>query len=365
MNADGAVAAAAGEIDVTVEGAAAVVTLNRPRALNALTTAMRAQIAAQLPRLARDPQVYCVIVRSACAKAFSAGGDVREIAAWGRQSPDLARNAFREEYALDWALDCFTKPTISLIDGVVMGSGVGISAYGTHRVAGEGYRFAMPETALGLFPDVGAAYLFSRLPGEVGVYLGLTGRSIGRADAYRLGLATHCIPAALFEAIRGELKEAEPVDAVLDSRHVDPGPGEIEPYSDLIDRLFAGSSVERIMERLASVTGPQSVWAEGVLADLKSRAPLSLKVTLRHIRAARALDLRETLQVDYRLACRFLEDHDFYEGVRATLIDKDRAPQWRPARLEDVTDAMVAAYFAPIGVDELALPLRMQMQEIR
>lgn len=170
------------------QGSVAVVTLDRPRALNALTSAMRAALAAWFPAFARDPQVYAVVLRSTSPKAFSAGSDVREVIALGRSDQEAARRAFREEYALNWQIECFSKPTVALIDGMVMGGGVGISLYGTHRVAGEGYRFAMPETMIGLFPDVGVCHAFARMPGHMGTYLGLTGRTIGRADAYALGL---------------------------------------------------------------------------------------------------------------------------------------------------------------------------------
>ena len=179
-------------ISTNIEGAAGIVTLNRPRALNALTAAMRAQIAAAFAAWTRDPQVYAAVIVSATDRAFCAGGDVREMVELGKSRPEEARRSIAAEYALNWQLDCFTKPTVSLIDGMVMGSGVGITLYGTHRVAGERYRFAMPETGIGLFPDDGVSWAFARMPDEIGMYLALTGRAIGRADAYRLGLVTHC-----------------------------------------------------------------------------------------------------------------------------------------------------------------------------
>jgi enoyl-CoA hydratase len=365
MQAEGSPEHPVEELSVELQGTCGIVTIKRPRALNALTTEMRAKLAEAYPRFARDAQTYCVLVQSACEKAFSVGGDVREITSWGRDDRARARRALKDEYALNWLHECFSKPTISLIDGPVMGSGVGISLYGTHRVAGERYRFAMPETAIGLFPDVGVAWPLSRMPNSIGMYLGLTGRSIGPADAFALGLLTHCIPAARFPEIKAALVDTWPVDTVLDERHVDPGPGELEPYSALIDRCFSAASVETIVQRLEDVTGGERAWAQSVAAELKTRAPLSLKVTHRHIRGARSLDLRETLAVDYRLARSFLDGSDFYEGVRAALIDKDGAPNWLPATLNDVTPAMVDAYFAPVGEDELILPTRRDMQSAR
>ena len=365
MAADGSAEQAADEVLIEARGSLALITLNRPRALNALTTAMRAKLAEAFPRFAREAQTYCVVVQSASEKAFSAGGDVREMVHWGREDRARAKRAFADEYALNWLLECFSKPTISLIDGPVMGSGVGISLFGTHRVAGEKYRFAMPETAIGLFPDVGTAWPLSRLADSVGMYLGLTGRSIGRADAYALGLLTHCIPAARFEEIKAALADTWPVDTILDERQVDPGPGELGPFAEHIARAFSAPTVEEIITRLQVIDGAARDWAEGVLADLSSRSPISLKVTHRHLRDARALDLRQTLSVDYRLACGFLDGHDFYEGVRAALIDKDGTPRWQPARLEDVTAPMVEDYFVPMGAAELALPTRPEMQAAR
>jgi len=353
------------ELAIETRGSLAIVTLNRPRALNALNVAMRRKLAAAYPRFAREAQIYAVVIQSASDKVFSAGGDVRELARLGREDRQAARQALAEEYALNWLHECFSKPTISLLDGAVMGSGVGITQYGTHRVAGEGYRFAMPETAIGLFPDVGTAWVLSRLPDATGMYLGLTGHSIGRADAYDLGLLTHCVAAERFEEIKTALIDTWPVDPLLDERHVDPGPLGLAPYRSHIARCFSAASVEEIIDRLGHVDGPDRDWAQAVIADLKARSPSALKVTHRHIRDARALDLRQTLQVDYRLACRCLDGHDFYEGVRAALIDKDGAPRWRPDRLEDVTPAMVADYFAPMGAEESNLPTRQEMQAAR
>lgn len=365
IGADKAVDDAAEELAIETRGSLALITLNRPRALNALNMAMRRKLSETYPRFARDPMNYCVIIQSASEKVFSAGGDVRELVRWGREDMALARKAFADEYALDWLHECFSKPTISLIDGAVMGSGVGITLYGTHRVAGDRYKFAMPETAIGLFPDVGAACRLARMPDHIGMYLGLTGRAIGAADAMALELLTHCIPAERYEEIKAALADTWPVDPLLDERHVDPGPRELAPFVGLIARCFSAASVEEIMQRLGQARGEERDWAQGVIEDLQGRSPLSLKVTHRHIRDASAYDLRQTLQVDYRLAYRFLEGDDFYEGVRAALIDKDGKPHWQPDRLEDVTPAMLEAYFAPMGADELVLRTRQEMQSAR
>jgi len=351
-----------GDILIATDRAAARVTLNRPQTLNALTTPMRAAMASAFPRWARDPEIYAVIIASVSARAFCAGGDLREMSEWGRNRRPEAVKSLAEEYALNWLLECFTKPTVSLIDGVVMGSGVGSSRYGTRRVAGEGYRFAMPETGIGLFPDDGVSWAFARMPDAIGMYLALTGRSIGRADAYRLGLATHCISANRFGELCAGLADADVVDTLLDDRHEDPGPGELEPLRPVIARCFAQDTVEGILDALKAERGPAQAWAQGTLKDLAARSPTSLKIAHRHVRMAGDLDLRDTLIGDFRLAWRCLEAHDLYEGVRALLIDRDHAPKWQPPRLQDVSDTMVDAYFSSLEADELALPTRARMQ---
>lgn len=357
-------------LKVEMQGTLALVTLNRPKALNALTQHMRAALARCLWSAARDPQVYAVALQSESPRAFSAGSDVREVIGLVRTGLAAGAKAFADEYALNWQCECFSKPTVPLINGMVMGGGVGITQFGTHRVAGEGYAFAMPETLIGLFPDIGICHVLARLPDHVGMYLGLTGRRIGRAEAYALGLVTHCIDSTDFGAIKAALADTWPVDTVLDERHREPEAGELAPYREAIDRCFSAVRVEDIVARLEALEGEHRDWAQRVAADLKRCSPLSLKITHRHIREAQALDLRQTLQVDYRLAVRILEGDgvgggDFYEGVRAALIDKDGAPRWAPQRLEDVSEAMLDAYFAPLGAGELVLPTREEMQAAR
>ncbi|MCL4765263.1 MAG: enoyl-CoA hydratase/isomerase family protein [Hyphomicrobiaceae bacterium] len=359
---------ACGELAVARNGAAGCILLDRPRAMNAITSGMRQRLAAAMPGLARDTGIYALIIRSAVPGVFSAGGDLREIIGAARERPDEARRMLAEEYALNWLLECFSKPTVSLIDGLVMGSGVGLTIYGTHRVAGESYAFAMPETLIGLFPDDGLAWVFARMPAQIGLYLGLTGRRIGRAAAYRLGLVTHCIPAARFAEIEQALAAAEPVDALLDNLHEDPGPGEIEGCRDLVERSFTAASLEEVLARLAEELrrgGGAGAWCQEVLDEIAQRSPTALKVTFRHIREAAHRDLRQTLTIDYRLACRFLRTHDFHEGVRAMLIDKDRRPRWAPGHVAEVTDAMVDRFFAFQPGRELILPTRQEMQAAR
>jgi len=353
-------------IRIERRGAAALVTLDRGRAMNALTPQMLAALDGAYRTFARDNDLYIMVLKSADAKAFSAGGDMLLLCNKARTDLAAARADVRAEYQFNWLADCFSKPSVALIDGVVMGSGAGISAYCTHRVAGPRYRFAMPETAIGYFPDVGMAHVLARLPSRTGFYLGLTGAAIGRPDAYRLGLVTHCLDAAQFTEAEALLADAMPVDPVLDDRHADPGPGELMAHAGTIERCFADGPVEQIMARLDAVTGVSQPFAAETLALLQKRAPTALKVTLRHLTEALSQDLRHTLETDYRLASRFLAASDVHEGVRAALIDKDNAPRWRPATLADVTADLVNDAFAPLPPgEELNLAVRQDMQSLR
>ena len=350
------------DIEVTAEGAAGIVMLKRPGAGHRLTPAMRAAIAAAVPLWARNPEIYAFIIGAETSEAFCSGRDHCELAQWVA-SPSTALAALAEDYALVWALECFTKPTISLIDGPVMGSGVGISLYGTHRVAAEGYAFAMPATHIGFIPDHGVASVLARMPDEIGVYLALTGRSIGRADAYRLGLATHSIPRRRLGEVRAAISAAEPVDQVLDGLHEDPGEGELDALAPAIARSFGAASVEGILARLGEERGAARDWAREVALKLERHAPSALKITLAHVRRARHWDLRATLIHDFRLAARCLEGHDFTAGVEA--LATGSPVRWRPARLEEVSDQAVAAHFAARPGGELALASRAEMQAFR
>ena len=353
------------KVDFGRAGAVASITLNRPEALNAFDDEMRRAVVEEIPRIARNPDIYVVVLRSASPKAFCAGGDVRALIATAARDSNEAASYFAGEYRLNWLLDCFWKPSVSLISGLCMGSGAGLTLYNTHRVAGENYKFAMPETAIGLFPDVGVAHVLARMPWPIGLYLGLTGRSIDRADAHWLGLATHCIANAGFAGIVDQLSASEPIDPLLDGLHEPQPPGPLQADRTMIEDLFSAGSIGGIMERLERASGASQSFARATLAGLAKRSPTSLALTDRHIRSARTLDLRETLIQDYRLAVRCLGAKDFHEGVRAALVDKDGAPRWQHAHVKDVTDGEVASYFAPLGGDDLMLPSRSEMQNVR
>ncbi len=347
------------------QGAAAIGVLARHDRRNAVSGAMRQALAAWYPALARDPGVYVVILRSGLDATFSVGDDVREIVSLAEADPGAARTALAEELRLCWLTECFSKPTVSLIDGAVMGTGVGITLYGTHRIAGEGYRFQMPETLIGYVPDCGVAHAFAHMPHGIGHYLGLTGAAIGRADAFHLGLVTHCIARSEFEAIEQQLADADPVDPVLDGRHRDPGPAPILARGPRIERYFGAPTLADIFARLEAAAPSDRDWAAEILAVLRARSPLALALTDQAIRRAASLDIRATLIQDYRLAYHLATHADFREGVRAALIDKDRAPKWAHAQIADVSAAEVAKFFTALGEAELDLPSRSEMQAAR
>ncbi len=346
-------------------GAAAVATIARPSRRNALDQAMQASLAAWYPGLARDPMIYCAVLRSQVPGIFSVGGDVRELIDLATRDIAAARAAMADEIRLFWLHECFSKPTVSMVDGTVMGSGVGITLYGTHRVAGEHYAFSMPETAIGFFPDAGVSHVFARMPGAIGVYLGLTGATVTAGDALALGLVTHVIPAAAFDGIVRALADADPVDPLLDGLNVEPSATPLLSDVDRITRHFDAPSVAAIVARLEAASGADRDWATSVLEILRRRSPLALCLTHRAIREAASLDIRTTLAQDYRIGARLVASADFREGVRAVLIDKDRSPRWQHARIEDVTEAEVDSFFASLGEGELALRDRSAMQSAR
>jgi enoyl-CoA hydratase len=350
----------ADEILLGREGGLGTLTINRPRALNALTLDNYRRIDPALREWAADPAVHAVVVRGAGDRAFCAGGDVRAVYKAGRGisgPPDLPAVFFREEYELIRRIHHFPKPYIAIIGGITMGGGAGISVNGAYRIATERTLFAMPETAIGLFPDVGATRFLNRCPGHIGRYLGLTGARLQAADTLYCGLATHVVAQDRTNALVAALgREPDRTDAVLAGFAVDPGNAPLVALQPAIDRCFAGESVEAILTALAAEAaagGEHAGWAAETRAGLFTKSPTSLKITLRQLTIGRNYDLGEALRLEYRLTQHMMAGHDFYEGVRAVVIDKDQNPSWRPASLVAVTEAMVDAYFAPIGDREL------------
>jgi enoyl-CoA hydratase len=348
-------------------GGLATLTINRPKALNALTLDNYRRVDPALRGWAADPSVHAVIVRGAGDRAFCAGGDVRAVYEAGRgigDDPNLPAVFFREEYELIRRIHHFPKPYIAIIDGITMGGGAGISVNGAYCIATERTLFAMPETGIGLFPDVGATRFLNRCPGRVGRYLGLTGVRLGGEDALYCGFATHAVEHGGIEKLLGELgrarwqtgHERSQADEYLGHFAVDRGPASLAALQPAIDRCFAGDSVEAILEALAAEAGgcgAHAGWAEETRVSLMSKSPTSLKITLRQLTIGRDFDLDTALALEYRLTQHVMAGHDFYEGIRAMLIDRDRKPQWRPGSLPEVSPSMVDSYFAPIGDREL------------
>jgi enoyl-CoA hydratase len=343
------------EVLLAEEGRAGIVRLNRPKALNALTLGMIRALEPFYHRCAKNPHIYGLVLEAE-GRAFCAGGDIRAVYEWVKSSPEDADRYYAEEYQHNWTLECLRKPHVSLMNGIVMGGGIGLSLYGTLRIASENLRFAMPETGIGFFPDIGGGWFLPRMPGSTGLYLGLTGKIVDRADAYYVGVATHCIPAAQFGAVRAAMIEGEPIDAVVQGLHVHPGEGLIEKLRDPIDRIFSAPSVEEIFRRLEREDGVWRDWASETLDTLTKRSPLSLKVTFEQLRRGKAYGtLKEALIVEYRLAHRMIRQPDFVEGVRAVIVDKDQSPKWVPSSLENVSDAFVKSLFDPLPGGDLQL----------
>ena len=281
-------------------GAACLVTLNRPAALNAVTHAMVLALRAQLAAWADDPAVTRVVIMAARNRAFSAGGDIRALYELGRAGKhDAMLQFWRDEYPLNAAIKNCRKPYVALIDGIVMGGGVGVSVHGSHRVAGDRFQFAMPEVGIGFFPDVGATWFLPRLPGELGTYCGLTGERFNGADALAAGLATHRIASARFSALIEALAGTVPVDAVLAAFAEPAGEGPMQARRAAIDRLFAASRVEDILaalDREAACGSPDAEWAAKTAATMRTKSPLSLKLALMQVRRGKAWDFETCMR---------------------------------------------------------------------
>ena len=333
------------------DGAIGVITLNRPKALNSLTLDMVVAMEDMLDRCENDPAIAAVLVRGAGERGLCAGGDIRMVHDAGRAGDDLGLEFWRREYRMNARIPHYPKPYIVFMDGIVMGGGVGISAHGSHRVVTERLSLAMPETGIGFFPDVGASFLLPRAPGEFGTYLGLTGDVIGPADAILCHLADVCVPAGRLQALHNALSalseaaDGSAVDDVIASFAVDPGPARLDPHRPLIDRCFAHDTIEHIMAALEKEDDP---FAAATHERLLKRSPTALKITLKMLRLGRAsATLEECINREFAGAAEILKLDDFYEGVRAAVIDKDRNPKWRPDSIADVSEEDIARFFDP------------------
>lgn len=368
------------EILLDRRGTAGIITLNRPAALNAVTRTMVQALREALERWRHDGAVSRIIVTAAGDRAFSAGGDLRaiyEAGCSGRQEESIA--FWREEYALNAAIKHYPKPYVALIDGIVMGGGVGVSVHGSHRVAGDRLVFAMPEVGIGFFPDVGATWFLPRLPGEIGTYCALTGERLRSADALATGIATHRVASARFSDLVEALCGAVSVDAILaafaEPLYPAPHPasgemekggtpasrpqgkaeqGPVTAHRSAIDRIFSAPGVEDILARLdaaAASASDDARWASEVAAMIRAKAPLSLKIALAQMRRGRNWTFAECMGAEFRVVSRIAYGHDFQEGIRAVIIDKDNRPRWHPATLAEVTADSVERHFAPVETE--------------
>jgi len=324
-------------------GALGLLTLNRPKALNALDHGMILGITAQLRAWAVDDGVKTVAIRGAGERAFCSGGDIRAVQQMVTAGSGEGVRLLHDEYRMNALIGAYPKPYVALIHGICMGGGAGVSVHGKYRLTDASLSFAMPETAIGFIPDVGSSFFLSRLPDELGMYLGLTGSTIGQGDALDMGLMTHAVEQSDFDAV---------IDALAEGRAFAPfakkiKPGPLSSQRKHIATLFAARSVEAILERLDR---DGSDFAQAAAQTIRTRSPTSLKLVFRQLRAARTLNLKECLAMEFSLANRVLPSHDFREGVRAALIDKDRNPKWKPSSLAGVGD--LDGFFASLQ-DEL------------
>ena len=348
------------EVICEKQGAAGLIRLNRPQALNALTLGMVREMSRALDVWEDDPQVACVVVTGEGGKAFSAGGDIRLLHDQGRAGDHAAQIAFwREEYVLNRRIKLYPKPYVAMIDGIVMGGGAGVSINGSHRIAGDKFAFAMPEVGIGFFPDIGATWFLPRLPGKTGLYLGLTGARAKAGDAVALGLAEAYVPSGQFEALRAALIAGEPVEAAVKRYSAPPPASAILGERGVIDDALAGASVAECLARLDAAAGGGSAFAAETAKTIRSKSPTSLAIAFRQMRLGGAMDIDEAMRTEFRIVSRLCRGHEFYEGVRAVILDKDNAPRWSPASVAEVDEAVVDAYFAPLPAsDELAFPAR-------
>lgn len=327
------------------------ITLNRPKALNSLNGEMIMYLHHVLDECEKDLSVLGVIVQSVSEKAFCAGGDIRTLYDKGQTNPAEVLDFFAEEYRLNAKIYHYSKPYVCFLNGITMGGGVGISLHGSHAIAGENFRFAMPETAIGLFPDVGGSHLLHQCPDVYGLYLGLTGARIGREDAHALNLVEFCVDTVLQPKLIQDLHDLLPkedikseVSAAIEKYHVEPKEETIFHRLPWINTVFSEKSVQEMMESLKLMSLKNSDIAQ-TYQDMLTRSPRSLAVTFEQLKRTEFLSMDDCLKMDYLLVSHFIETKDLYEGIRALIIDKDNQPKWDPPTLVDVTESIVSEYF--------------------
>lgn len=341
------------EILFEKRGKAGVAILNRPKALNALSHGMVKALAGQLTQWADDPSVAHVVVKGAGDKAFCAGGDIRSIydARMEGRTEGLSR-FFGDEYILNAQIKSFPKPYISLVDGIVMGGGVGVSVHGSHRIGTEKTMFAMPETGIGFFPDVGGSYFLPRMPRKSGVYCALSAGRLKQGDALATGVLTHAVSTDSLADIEQALETADDIGAAIAPHLIVPERGPITQNLDLIEEIFSGESVAAILEKLEASTHD---FAVETLKAINGKSPTSVLIAFEEMQRGGSLSFEECMKLEYRIVSRILQGNDFFEGVRAVLVDKDHAPKWSPSLISEVDSSDLASYFEEPADGDLPL----------
>lgn len=352
------------EVLFTIHGRAGVITLNRPKALNTLNLSMIQEISKTLKMWAFDDRVAFVVVEGTGEKSFCAGGDIRSVYQ-ARLEENLTEKEqeelpskqggrgymdaiFREEYQMNYLISQYPKPYISLIKGICMGGGLGLSILGSHRIITDNTIMAMPETAIGFFTDVGSSYFLNKIPGKIGLMMGITGERLSVGDCLYTGLATHYVPTEQWAHLRQSLLAAvssEEAKSVIEHLSLMGMPSELSALQGEIDTLFSASTLKGVLKNLEYSKLPKAYeWLKGT--DTKS--PTSMQVIFTLLHKAKRYGVKKSLAMEFRLSQRFVRDYDFFEGIRSVLVDKDNKPQWQPARLQDVKITHMKEYFSPL-----------------
>jgi enoyl-CoA hydratase/carnithine racemase len=347
------------DVQFRVESQTGIITLDRPHTLNALNLAMITAIRAQLLDWMQDSKVAMVIIESRHKRAFCAGGDLMALYnALNAQDMNLVEQLFRQEYALNYLIRSYPKPYIAFIDGIVMGGGIGLSVHGTYRILGDHVTAAMPETNLGFFPDIGASIILNKCPGRLGLYLGLTGIHMDTADTLYSRMGTHYVPSAHHPYLKDKLitcpqKSKETILSLIQAfQRSTPKVSQFESQQADVDHLFEGNSLQEILSNLASA---ENDLAHGTLALLNKRSPTSLKITFELLRRGKSLTIAEAVQLDFALSQKCVHLPDFKEGIRATIVDKDKSPHWQPSHVNDVSDDFILSLF-----EQPSVPLELE-----
>lgn len=334
-------------------GNVGLITLNRPKYLNAMTTEMCALMYDQLKSWEKEKNIKAIIIRGAGARAFCGGGDIRYFYLQGREGLDKSKEFFWHEYRLNHCIFHLQKPYIALLHGITMGGGVGVSIHGSHRIAAENLIFAMPETGIGFFPDIGASYFLPRFLDKTGFYLALTGTKLNPADAHYIGAIDFVVPQPRFDELIKKLVETKfsadahaAVTDIINAFKLNSNSSTLLTHRVDIDHCFSHDTVEKIIVALRK---EKISWAQQVADTIETKSPTSLKVTLKELQRGSTMEFDDCMRMEFRLANHFLETHDFPEGIRAAVIDKDRNPRWKPQTLAEVSEKDVEKYFASVG----------------